>query len=149
MWQEAMEKDPRLKELGELQRAAQWRLDFVAAENSMGFHAPQELARILGESIDLSRQAEIRAVAPGRREAARAAPAAAGARDEAAGIEEGDGGEGTTALALAGGLAAPAWRGRTRGPCMFPTHRLDPRRMVEDGFRERVAVPTLRHRPRK
>jgi nitrite reductase (cytochrome c-552) len=24
----------------------------------MGFHAPQELARILGESIDLSRQAE-------------------------------------------------------------------------------------------
>ena len=32
-----------------LHRKAQWRLDFVAAENSMGFHAPQELARILGE----------------------------------------------------------------------------------------------------
>jgi len=31
----------------------------VAAENSMGFHAPQEMARILGESIDLSRQAQI------------------------------------------------------------------------------------------
>ena len=31
---------------------AQWRLDFVAAENSMGFHAPQEMARILGEAID-------------------------------------------------------------------------------------------------
>jgi nitrite reductase (cytochrome c-552) len=62
LWQEAMEKDPALKELGELQRAAQWRLDFVAAENSMGFHAPQELARILGESIDLSRQAEVKAV---------------------------------------------------------------------------------------
>jgi len=57
-----MEKDPKLKDLGELQRAAQWRLDFVAAENSMGFHAPQEMARILGESIDLSRQAEVRAV---------------------------------------------------------------------------------------
>ncbi len=54
-------KDPA-EELGELQRAAQWRLDFVAAENSMGFHAPQELARILGESIDLSRQAEVKAV---------------------------------------------------------------------------------------
>jgi nitrite reductase (cytochrome c-552) len=62
-WQAALEKDPALHELAELQRAAQWRLDFVAAENSMGFHAPQELARILGESIDLSRQAEVRAVA--------------------------------------------------------------------------------------
>jgi len=45
----------------ELQRKAQWRLDFVAAENSMGFHAPAEAARILAESIDYSRQAEIRA----------------------------------------------------------------------------------------
>jgi len=63
MWQEMVEKEPKLKELGELQRAAQWRLDFVAAENSTGFHAPQETARILGESIDLSRQAEVKAVA--------------------------------------------------------------------------------------
>ncbi|HET6438895.1 MAG TPA: ammonia-forming cytochrome c nitrite reductase subunit c552 [Anaeromyxobacter sp.] len=62
LWQEALERDPELHELSELQRAAQWRLDFVAAENSMGFHAPQELARILGESIDMSRQAEVRAV---------------------------------------------------------------------------------------
>jgi nitrite reductase (cytochrome c-552) len=61
-WQAAVEKDPKLRELGELQRAAQWRLDFIAAENSMGFHAPQEMARILGESIDLSRQAEVKAV---------------------------------------------------------------------------------------
>ncbi len=37
-------------------RKAQWRLDFVAAENSMGFHAPQEATRILGESIDYARQ---------------------------------------------------------------------------------------------
>ena len=43
----------------ELQRQAQWRLDFIAAENSMGFHAPQEAARILGEAIDLARQGEI------------------------------------------------------------------------------------------
>ncbi len=28
-----------------LQRKAQWRLDFIAAENSMGFHAPQEAPR--------------------------------------------------------------------------------------------------------
>ena len=28
----------------------------------MGFHAPQEMARILGESIDLSRQAQVKAV---------------------------------------------------------------------------------------
>ena len=43
----------------ELQRRAQWRLDFIAAENSMGFHAPQEAARVLAEAIDYSRQAEI------------------------------------------------------------------------------------------
>ena len=60
-WREVVEKDAAIKELGELQRAAQWRLDFVAAENSMGFHAPQEMARILAESIDLSRQAQIKA----------------------------------------------------------------------------------------
>ena len=62
-WKEALEKDPKVKEIGDLQRAAQWRLDFVAAENSMGFHAPQEMARILGESIDMSRQAQVKAVA--------------------------------------------------------------------------------------
>src|SRR5512133_202852 len=61
-WRAVISKTPALQELENLQRAAQWRLDFVAAENSMGFHAPQELARILGESIDLSRQAEVRAV---------------------------------------------------------------------------------------
>jgi len=43
----------------ELHRKAQWRLDFVAAENSMGFHAPQETARILAESIDYARQGEL------------------------------------------------------------------------------------------
>ena len=61
-WRAEVAKDPRLQQLGELQRAAQWRLDFVAAENSMGFHAAQEEARILAESIDLSRQAQLAAV---------------------------------------------------------------------------------------
>jgi len=42
-------------------RKAQWRLDFVAAENSMGFHAPQEMARILGEVIDYARQGQLEA----------------------------------------------------------------------------------------
>ncbi len=49
----------QLKPALDLQRKAQWRLDFVNAENSMGFHAPQEAARILGEAIDYSRQAQI------------------------------------------------------------------------------------------
>lgn len=39
----------------EYQRKAQFYLDFVEAENSTGFHAPQESARILGESINFSR----------------------------------------------------------------------------------------------
>ena len=43
----------------ELQRRAQWRLDFIAAENSMGFHAPQEAAKVLAEAIDYARQGEV------------------------------------------------------------------------------------------
>ena len=43
----------------ELQRKAQWRLDFIAAENSMGFHAPQEAAMVLGEALDYARQGEL------------------------------------------------------------------------------------------
>jgi nitrite reductase (cytochrome c-552) len=42
-----------------MQRRAQWRLDFIAAENSMGFHAPQEAARILAEAIDYARQGQL------------------------------------------------------------------------------------------
>ncbi len=41
-----------------LHRKAQWRLDYVAAENSMGFHAPGETARLLAEAIDYARQGE-------------------------------------------------------------------------------------------
>jgi nitrite reductase (cytochrome c-552) len=46
----------------DLQRKAQWRLDFIAAENSMGFHAPQEAARILGEAADYARQGQVAAI---------------------------------------------------------------------------------------
>lgn len=48
--------DEQLKEARGLQRQAQWRADFINAENSMGFHAPGETLRLLGESIDFARQ---------------------------------------------------------------------------------------------
>ncbi|MBS1120209.1 MAG: nrfA, partial [Deltaproteobacteria bacterium] len=44
-----------------LQRKAQWRLDFIAAENSMGFHAPEEAARVLEQAIDDARLGELAA----------------------------------------------------------------------------------------
>jgi nitrite reductase (cytochrome c-552) len=51
--------DEQLKPILEMHRRAQWRLDFVSAENSMGFHAPGEAARILAEAIDFARQGEV------------------------------------------------------------------------------------------
>jgi nitrite reductase (cytochrome c-552) len=53
--------EAELQTAAALHRKAQWRLDFVAAENSMGFHAPQEMARILGETIDYARQGQLEA----------------------------------------------------------------------------------------
>jgi nitrite reductase (cytochrome c-552) len=53
--------DGDLQGAAALHRKAQWRLDFVAAENSMGFHAPQELARVLSEAIDYARQGQLAA----------------------------------------------------------------------------------------
>lgn len=52
----------QLKPALEFQRKAQWRLDYIAAENSMGFHAPQEAARILGEAADYARQGQVEAL---------------------------------------------------------------------------------------
>jgi nitrite reductase (cytochrome c-552) len=37
----------------------QFLLDFAEAENSTGFHAPQESARILAKAIDLARQGQL------------------------------------------------------------------------------------------
>lgn len=51
--------DESLKPALEMHRKAQWRLDFVSAENSMGFHAPQEVLRILAEAIDYARQGQL------------------------------------------------------------------------------------------
>jgi nitrite reductase (cytochrome c-552) len=51
--------EDRLQAAQRFQRRSQWRLDFIAAENSMGFHAPQEAARILAEAIDYARQGQL------------------------------------------------------------------------------------------
>src|SRR5215813_3964637 len=51
--------DKELATAQDFQRKAQFYLDFVEAENSTGFHAPQEAVRILGESVDFSRKGQI------------------------------------------------------------------------------------------
>jgi nitrite reductase (cytochrome c-552) len=51
--------DAQLAPARNFQRRAQFLLDFVEAENSTGFHAPQEAARILGLSIDYSRKGQV------------------------------------------------------------------------------------------
>jgi nitrite reductase (cytochrome c-552) len=55
----AGKSDADLAEARKLQRRAQFMLDFVEAENSTGFHAPQEAERILAESIDYARQGQL------------------------------------------------------------------------------------------
>lgn len=50
--------EKKLQELFDLQRKSMWRIDYISSENSRGFHADQEAARILAESIDFSRQAQ-------------------------------------------------------------------------------------------
>lgn len=50
--------DEDLAEVYRYQRRSMWRLDFISSENSKGFHASQEAARILAESIDYSRRAQ-------------------------------------------------------------------------------------------
>jgi nitrite reductase (cytochrome c-552) len=51
--------EAKVKAAQALHRKAQWRVDFVVSENSMGFHAPQESARILAEAVDFARQGQI------------------------------------------------------------------------------------------
>ena len=48
--------DAALAKPREFQRKAEFLIDFVLAENSTGFHAPQECARLLLTSLDYSRQ---------------------------------------------------------------------------------------------
>jgi nitrite reductase (cytochrome c-552) len=56
--------DAQLASARKLHRAAQWRADFVQSENSRGFHAPQEAARVLAQAIDLARQGQLRLARP-------------------------------------------------------------------------------------
>lgn len=51
-----------LAEARSLHREAQLQWDFIAAENSMGFHNPEEALRILAAATDLARQAQLKAV---------------------------------------------------------------------------------------
>jgi nitrite reductase (cytochrome c-552) len=54
--------DPKaLEQARLLHRRAQMRWDFIAAENSAGFHNPEEALRIMAEAIDYARQAELAA----------------------------------------------------------------------------------------
>lgn len=55
--------NPRLAEARDYQRKAQFLTDFIEAENSMGFHADQEAARVLARAIDYARRGQI-ALAP-------------------------------------------------------------------------------------
>jgi nitrite reductase (cytochrome c-552) len=51
--------EARLAEARRLQRRGQFFVDFVESENSNGFHAPGEAARVLGEAIDFFRQGQV------------------------------------------------------------------------------------------
>ncbi|MCZ6652568.1 MAG: ammonia-forming cytochrome c nitrite reductase subunit c552 [Planctomycetota bacterium] len=51
--------DEQLAEARDLHRKGSFYVDFVEAENSSGFHAAQEAARILAESIDFSRRGQL------------------------------------------------------------------------------------------
>jgi nitrite reductase (cytochrome c-552) len=50
-----------LDEARQLHRKAQFMWDFVAAENSTGFHNPEYVLKILAESTNLARQAQMKA----------------------------------------------------------------------------------------
>jgi nitrite reductase (cytochrome c-552) len=51
--------DDELAGVRDLVRRAQLRWDYVAANNGMGFHSPQECMRILESSVDLAGQCRI------------------------------------------------------------------------------------------
>ena len=51
--------DTRIRDARQMQRRAQFLTDFIEAENSMGFHAPQEAMRVLALSLDHTRKGEV------------------------------------------------------------------------------------------
>ncbi len=108
--------DADLAAARELHRQSQFYLDFIEAENSMGFHAPGEALRILGVSIDLARQGglALRGVeptaksttAPGGTAAAADAPVPSGPAAGSAAAPKGSAGA-PAPKDSAGGSAAP------------------------------------------
>jgi nitrite reductase (cytochrome c-552) len=81
--------DAQLEKARDFQRKGQFLLDFIEAENSMGFHAGQEAARILARSIDFTRQGQIAVrdaaavnTAPGARPSRQAADRSAPVRPQ-------------------------------------------------------------------
>lgn len=59
---EAGATDEDLAEALKLHTQAHWFLDFIVSENSLGFHAPQETARVLANATNLARQGQLEAV---------------------------------------------------------------------------------------
>jgi nitrite reductase (cytochrome c-552) len=57
--QQAGAAEPTMARARDFHRKAQFYLDFVEAENSTGFHAPEEAERVLAESIDYSRKGQV------------------------------------------------------------------------------------------
>ncbi len=51
--------DAQLASARDYQRKGQFMIDFVMSENSMGFHAPQEATRILGDAINFCRLGQL------------------------------------------------------------------------------------------
>lgn len=51
--------EDRLNAARDYQRKAQFFADFIEAENSMGFHAPGEAARVLADAIDFARRGQL------------------------------------------------------------------------------------------
>jgi len=51
--------EAKLSQAQNLQREAQFLMDFVEAENSTGFHAPQEAARLMVKAMDKIRQGQL------------------------------------------------------------------------------------------
>ena len=59
MAQEKKIDSARIKKAQTLQREAQFLIDFIEAENSAGFHAPQEAARLIVQALDKIREGQL------------------------------------------------------------------------------------------
>ena len=109
--QRAVRKDgasPRVAQARRHQRRAQFYTDFVEAENSMGFHAPQEAARVLGHAIDEARKGQ---AALGGQSAGPAMEAPAGVRSVGPQPRTGPGAEGAGPAQRPGGGAGAGGAG--------------------------------------